>query len=1695
MSNVSGALRGPRGRKVLPIGVHWLFVSILFLLCTWLAMRQAPEPDPYQPTPFSQAWRQPIEQNAFLRLARISGDLTDIAVIGSHVWAVGQDGLIVASDDGGKSWRQQSWLGQTGPAGLVTAGLDQTNSDVLGSVLANWHFWPQAVAASAPPPPVTRQPVREQLSVKQLDANQVKLKQVSAKQLKDAELREKERLREVIEPPRGKDINVKNARQNIINNSAAQTPVFEQTVEARQLTDQSARSTSISPPSISAQSISPPSTRSISAQTKIAEPVLSEPPELPDLKSVFFLNSTVGWSVGDGGTVLRTVDGGRTWERTLLSYFHDGRAHREIVVPGNVPSLNLHKVFFIDEQRGWIVGAAGLVLRTEDGGQQWRLARQDIDAPLYDVWFADARQGWAVGDDGVLLQSGDGGNSWRRQSGITNLRLRALHFSSTDLGWAVGDQGQMLETQDGGRTWQGRTDVSTSHLRKIIFQNGREGWLLPHRDRTIIRTSDGGRNWQNIPIPTHANINSLTVSDEGSLWLVGASGTVLRLTPSGQWMPMTQGAKGDYRQVQFHTANVGWLLAGDNMLYRTINGGQDWQPHALPGEHRLWAIDFSTAQKGVAVGSAGARWQTSDGGRTWQQLGHAEGSSLFGFEQETGAGERLDEFAGKGANNAFQTVFRADTQAQQIQQVQMTQQVQQGRRDPVLLKADMVADKIWMVGRSDRIFWSEDSGLSWSNNIVQSNRWFSTLNFINAQQGWVGGAQGVLAKTEDGGKTWQAQQSTLKSMITDIDFVDPQRGWAVTRQGEILNSENGGAQWQVTRLAKSLTFTALNMLGPNSGWAVTEEGVIVKYDARQWRVLSQVAAPLNDVAFQSQNQGWVVGAGALLNSTDGGRTWQVPEYTRSPGLWYWLVCAVLVFYVVYQVRRHRVVDQVAQSSASVADVLASDRPLQPGDPDPLNFGQIARGLSRFMRNPATEPPLTVAVTGEWGSGKSSLMNLLYHDLKGYGFTPVWFNAWHHQKGEQLLASLYANIRAQAVPGWLNWYGLRPIGLLFRLRLLYRRSARRWLLFLIATTLLVGTVTYLLSHPEQIDWSQWRYLLDVDNSANILDKIFIGLLGLSPPIAALLANLRAFGLSPEKLMAISGASADKQAQMDPNARQRFAQEFRDVSDSLELGRMVIFIDDLDRCRKENVVEILEAINFLSVSGQCYIVVGMAEAWVKTCVALAFHDLAEHTHFNDYYREEAAPDDPQARLIEFAEQYLEKLINIRVPVPRLSQADTQNLLPIHPPEADTAPLMARMVRGLVARMVRYQHLLIWLSLMCVGVVAGLNWPTLVALEQTIDPEIEWQWSDLEIQSLRWRNGAPEIQLGPASASVSPKEASGDAVLSLPGQAAASGVQQSIQKTNGQGASALDGHWDLVVQTSEAQAKRGIVLGELGKEGERASVVLRLKEQSGVAGDRKGQNSPETSSGRAPEAGTTELALIDEDVLLRDPQGPSTQIGVEVGRASPFWQDWFLPILTFSVCCILFLVPALRRMDRITTDSAEFREALAIWQPWIVARRLTPRAIKRYLNRVRYIAMRYRPEDPPQTWRQRFWNWASPSAATTAATHSAEEGPQLHESVVVALSAIQVLDEDWVLDDAAFDKIVSGHLDELLQEKFPELALTAQNQGEGEVPSARLQTVLSQLGAAIERHQTTFNDGLLGDVDQRRQFCDLLARGGQG
>jgi photosystem II stability/assembly factor-like uncharacterized protein len=154
----------------------------------------------------------------------------------------------------------------------------------------------------------------------------------------------------------------------------------------------------------------------------------------------------VGWALSRG-ELIGTTDGGDHW----ITLFHDDRKR-------------LWGFQFLDENLGWMVGANGLIMHTEDGGKTWmdQWISLPTDAPrkeirLHDVKFADLERGWTAGLHGMIFATTDGGQCWRlqRYEGVPANFLTIYSLAITDgpTIWAAGNAGNIFASIDGGAVW------------------------------------------------------------------------------------------------------------------------------------------------------------------------------------------------------------------------------------------------------------------------------------------------------------------------------------------------------------------------------------------------------------------------------------------------------------------------------------------------------------------------------------------------------------------------------------------------------------------------------------------------------------------------------------------------------------------------------------------------------------------------------------------------------------------------------------------------------------------------------------------------------------------------------------------------------------------------------------------------------------------------------------------------------------------------------------------------------------------------------------------------------------------------------------------------------------------------------------------------------------------------------------------
>jgi len=237
------------------------------------------------------------------------------------------------------------------------------------------------------------------------------------------------------------------------------------------------------------------------------------------MKAITFSDSQHGWAVGGNGLIIRTKNGGNTWE--LLK--------PPIGAESSERLSDLHAVHFANSSVGYIAGNRRYgnktndevwgsieIFCTKDGGENWRRCYQE-SLPLSvfqitsnkqstfavlgshlirtddqgETWqrvstsakyissiaFAADETGWLVGSHGVFQHSTDGQKTWQQPSSLTqdfvNRDWEAVAFDSNGIGLAVGENSTLALTTDNGKTWELQTSIKSDHLRAIRMQGPR----------------------------------------------------------------------------------------------------------------------------------------------------------------------------------------------------------------------------------------------------------------------------------------------------------------------------------------------------------------------------------------------------------------------------------------------------------------------------------------------------------------------------------------------------------------------------------------------------------------------------------------------------------------------------------------------------------------------------------------------------------------------------------------------------------------------------------------------------------------------------------------------------------------------------------------------------------------------------------------------------------------------------------------------------------------------------------------------------------------------------------------------------------------------------------------------------------------------------------------------------------------------
>jgi len=253
---------------------------------------------------------------------------------------------------------------------------------------------------------------------------------------------------------------------------------------------------------------------------------------------VFFLNDRLGWATSHkfsslpyGSLLLETIDGGLHWD--TISYPEE--------------NIFITTIFYLDSLRGWMGGTPHALVKTIDGGQSWQPAVIDTSTlaffPILNIEFYDEQYGFASGGifdiAGVIWRTSNGGENWYAIDPIDAPadEVHGLYlFDSLDVigsggdpdfGYGVG----MMRTRDGGMSWEYDEIGVQGIAYDVDFVTDSVGWAPLGPERKFVYTKDMGSTWEETQTPESTSIFDITFPDSLHGYAVGWNGAFLKYVP------------------------------------------------------------------------------------------------------------------------------------------------------------------------------------------------------------------------------------------------------------------------------------------------------------------------------------------------------------------------------------------------------------------------------------------------------------------------------------------------------------------------------------------------------------------------------------------------------------------------------------------------------------------------------------------------------------------------------------------------------------------------------------------------------------------------------------------------------------------------------------------------------------------------------------------------------------------------------------------------------------------------------------------------------------------------------------------------------------------------------------------------------------------------------------------------------------
>ena len=361
---------------------------------------------------------------------------------------------------------------------------------------------------------------------------------------------------------------------------------------------------------------------------------------------------------------------------------------------------------------------------------------------------------------------------------------------------------------------------------------------------------------------------------------------------------------------------------------------------------------------------------------------------------------------------------------------------------------------------------------------------------------------------------------------------------------------------------------------------------------------------------------------------------------------------------------------------------AIDEPLTEPEGDLLDMDQHAKALANYIKQDR-KLPFTIGIFGEWGEGKTTMVNFLKRHLtppptaegEPANFNFVTFSAWPYTTSEKLWRALILEIakvlykvpketekqeeppKPKTEPNNSRPDLFAKFGDFLHSDLFPKKAPPPEL----------SDFDKLVDDLDRIDYgkiSKRTPQESLDQEA-VMSAVVSGALSVLGTVSPLAAGIRAFiGVEPRLNSRSSGKAGEGETpSQEVEALPEFQKLFRKILLKAGNDPVYVFIDDLDRAQPDVALDIMESIRIALSEGDCVYIVAVDQRLIEQGLRLRYRELFEH----------------EQDLGAKGQEYLEKIIQFRTKVPSRTPEQTQRLIAAEFPHWTPAGDIIRSIVG--------------------------------------------------------------------------------------------------------------------------------------------------------------------------------------------------------------------------------------------------------------------------------------------------------------------------------------------------------------------------------------------------------------------------------